>query len=322
MPATNQSRWNVAPLVGASLLWGTTGTAQALAHLHATPPAIGAARLLAGGLMLSLIAAARGRVPVTAGGHLSLADLLSPPRRAWFLAAGVATAVYQAAFFAAVARTGVALGTLVALGSAPAFCGLMARELAGERLPAAWTLCTACAVLGCALLLVPSGQAGADPLGIALALVAGACYGTYTVCVKRLLASGADPLSLLVASVTVGAVLLSPVLVATGAGALVSPAGAALVVWLGPVATAGAYALFVRGLARVPARTAGTLSLAEPLTATALGTVALAQSWSPARLAGGVLLALGLAFSALRSGEAAADAEEPTAPVEPLAEPG
>ena len=133
------------------------------------------------------------------------------------------------------------------------------------------------------LLLAPGGHGGVDLLGVALSLVAGACYGAYTVCVKRLLGAGADPLSVLVATVTVGAVLLAPAFVTSaGAGALVSPAGALLVVWLGPVATAGAYVLFVRGLAYVPARTAGTLSLAEPLTATLLGTIVLAESWSPA----------------------------------------
>ncbi len=276
----------------ASVLWGTTGTAQALAHLHAAPPAIGAARLFSGALALWLVIAARGRV--------GLRQLIAPSRRGWFLGASLATAIYQAAFFAAVTRTGVALGTLVALGSAPAFCGLLARLLTGEQLPAAWTLSTACAVVGCVLLLAPSGHAGAVPLGITLSLVAGACYGTYTVCVKRLLCSGADPLSALVATVSIGAVLLAPAL-ATGAGALVSPAGALLVLWLGPVATAGAYTLFARGLVHVPARTAGTLSLAEPLTATILGTLVLSEAWSPARAVGGALLAGGLAFSVLRS---------------------
>jgi len=153
--AMNSWNWKTTPLLSASILWGTTGTAQALAHLHAAPPAIGAARLLAGGLALWLVIAVRGRVALT--------ELVAPGRRPWFLAAGLATAIYQAAFFAAVARTGVALGTLVALGSAPAFCGLLARKLAGERLPAAWTLSTACAVLGCALLLAPGGHTGADP---------------------------------------------------------------------------------------------------------------------------------------------------------------
>ncbi len=54
--------WKITPLLCASVLWGTTGTAQALAHLHAAPPAIGAARLLSGGLALWLVIAVRGRI--------------------------------------------------------------------------------------------------------------------------------------------------------------------------------------------------------------------------------------------------------------------
>ena len=69
--------------------------------------------------------------------------------------------------------------------------------------------------------------------------------------------------------------------------------------------TAGAYVLFARGLARVPARTAGTLSLAEPLTATVLGALVLAESWTLTTAAGGVLLAIGLACSALGPGRPA-----------------
>ncbi len=287
------ARWGVLPLLSASVLWGTSGTAQALAHLHVDPPLVGAARLLSGAAALVVIAAATGRLRVR--------ELLAADRRRWLLTAGVATAVYQAAFFGAVARAGVALGTLVALGSAPAFCGLFARRFAGESLPRAWTLSTACAVAGCALLVLPHGGSGAaDLFGIALSVVAGACYGAYTVCLKRLLGTGADPIPVLAVTVGIGAVLLSPFLfTGAGAGALASPAGLLLTAWLGLVVTACAYVLFARGLARVPARTAGTLSLAEPLTATVLGALVLAESWTLTTAAGGGLLAIGLACSAL-----------------------
>ncbi len=294
------ARWGILPLLSASVIWGTSGTAQALAQLHADPPLIGAARLLSGAAALVVIAAVTGRLRVR--------ELLAADRRRWLLTAGFATAVYQAAFFGAVARTGVALGTLVALGSAPAFCGLFARRFGGESLPRAWTLSTACAVAGCALVVLPhGGGGGADPFGIALSVVAGGCYGAYTVCVKRLLGTGADPIPVLAVTVSIGAVLLSPFLF-TGAGALASPAGLLLTAWLGLVVTAGAYVLFARGLARVPARTAGTVSLAEPLTATVLGALVLAESWTLTTAAGGLLIAVGLACSVAGPGPRAAGA--------------
>ena len=291
------ARWGILPLLSASVIWGTSGTAQALAQLHADPPLVGAARLLSGAAALVVIAAVTGRLRVR--------ELLAADRRRWLLTAGVATAVYQAAFFGAVARTGVALGTLVALGSAPAFCGLFARRFGGESLPRAWTLSTVCAVAGCALVVLPHGAGGgADPFGIALSVLAGGCYGAYTVCLKRLLGTGADPIPVLAVTVSIGGVLLSPFLL-TGAGALASPGGLLLTAWLGLVVTAGAYVLFARGLARVPARMAGTVSLAEPLTATVLGALVLAESWTLTTAAGGLLIAVGLACSVAGPGRPA-----------------
>src|ERR671931_96765 len=89
-------------LLAASTLWGTVGTAQALADLGADPPVVGAARLAAGAIALLAAAVALiGRRGVTGAWAVGV--------RRWTLCAGLATAVYQASFFAAVARTGVAL---------------------------------------------------------------------------------------------------------------------------------------------------------------------------------------------------------------------
>lgn len=280
----------VALLFATSVLWGTTGTAQQLADVDVAPALVGAARLVVGATALLALALAARR-------HGALVRTLSAPLRQWTLAAGVMTAVYQAAFFSAVQETGVALAAVVALGSAPVFCGLLARRFLGEHLPRTWSIATACAVAGCALLVLPAGLGAPSPTGVALALVAGACYGGYTVSAKRLLDAEPDAIAVLAATLGVGAVLSAPVFVA-GAGALASPSGALLVGWLGLVATAGAYLLFARGLTRVPAATAGTLSLAEPLTAAALGIVVLAERPSTGALAGALVLATGLALSA------------------------
>lgn len=179
------------------------------------------------------------------------------------------------------------------------FCGLLAQRLIGERLPAAWAASTACAVGGCALLLLPGGSGAGSVAGLLLALVAGVCYAVYTVCAKRLLGSGADPLAMLAGTLGLGAIVLSPVLL-TQVGQLATARGAGLVLWLAVGATAGAYALFVHGLGRVPAATAGTLTLAEPLTAALLGVLVLSEHLSLLSVTGGVLLVFGLTAS--RSG--------------------
>lgn len=65
---------------------------------------------------------------------------------------GLAVAAYQACFFFGVARTGVAVGTVVALGIAPLATGLLGLLL-GERPDRRWTLATVGAVAGVVLLL-------------------------------------------------------------------------------------------------------------------------------------------------------------------------
>src|SRR3954465_4975337 len=96
----------------AALCFGTTGTAQALGPDGLAPAGVGAARILVGGALLAAVA-------VLAGG--SLRALPRPP----VLAAAAGVAAYQLCFFAAVADTGVAVGTIVALGSAPALAGAL-----------------------------------------------------------------------------------------------------------------------------------------------------------------------------------------------------
>lgn len=125
---------------------------------------------------------------------------------------------------------------------------------------------------------------------------AGACYGVYTVSAKRLLADN-DPLPVLATTPGLAAVLLLPALPAD-VGALASWQGVALVAWLGLVTMGAAYLLFVQGLGRVPAATAGTLSLAEPLTASALGVVMLTERPSATAAIGALLLLGGLMLAA------------------------
>ncbi len=83
-------------------------------------------------------------------------------------------------------------------------------------------------------------------------------------------------------------------LAATGAGWLVEPGGAALVLFLGIVPTAVAYLLFARGLRVLSAAETATLTLAEPLTAALLGVVVLSERMSAPAALGAALILGGL----------------------------
>lgn len=280
----------VLSVLAAASLWGMSGPAQALAHTGVNPAALGAARLLLGGLALAAVALSSGQT--------SVRSWLCGDDWRWLALAAVSTGVFQAAFFAAVDRTGAALATLVALGAAPVATGLCARSLRGEPLRGGWAAATVSAVAGCALLLLPGGTAEASTVGIAFALVAACCYGGYTVAGKQLVQADRPVEGVIAASLVGGALILAPAF-ADHASRLLSVRGILLAGWLGLVSTALAYTLFVRGLRRIPASIAGTLSLAEPLVAVVLAVLVLGEHLGPAAIVGALLLLAGIALASV-----------------------
>jgi DME family drug/metabolite transporter len=215
------------------------------------------------------------------------------------LVGAVAVAAYQVCFFAAVALSGVAVGTLVTIGSAPVLAGVLGMLL-GERPSRAWGLATALAIAGCALLLVPGGHSDVRPLGTLLALSAGAAYAALTVATRRVVLHTRSPDATMAVFFTGGALLLLPVLAVQDLHRLANWRGLAMVVWLGLVTTALAYWLFARGLAHLSAATATTLDLAEPLTAAVLGLLLLGERLNPQGVIGAALIAAGLLLLTLR----------------------
>ena len=271
----------------AAVLFGTTGTAQALGP-EASPLAVGALRIAVGAALLAV--AARALAPRVSGLRWS-------PHAVAGAAVGVAA--YQLSFFAAVADTGVAVGTVVALGSAPALAGALARVVDGTPLTGRWAACTGLATAGVLLLVLSGSEARVSAPGIALALVAGASYAAYTVASKRLLDDGHAPEAVMARGFGLAALALLPVLVVVGPGELASPEGALLALYLGAIPTALAYVLFARGLRTIGAGETATLTLAEPLTASVLGAVVLAERPGALAVAGGALVLAGLAALAL-----------------------
>jgi DME family drug/metabolite transporter len=271
-----------------AVCFGTTGTAQALGPDGIPPAVVGAARIVVGGALLVLVAALAGRRRPRGGrwarGPVALAAL------------GVAS--YQLAFFAAVADTGVAIGTVVALGSAPAITGALEWLVERRRPDARWFGATGLACAGVTLLVLESagaaGAAGVSAPGVALAVLAGASYATYTLAAKRMLEQGHAPEPVMAAAFGAGAVLLAPVLALGDTSVLWTADGLVLAAFLGVVPTALAYVLFARGLRSLSAAETSTLTLAEPLTAALLGMIVLAERPGAGALAGAGLVLAGL----------------------------
>jgi DME family drug/metabolite transporter len=272
----------VALVLLAALLWGTTGTAQALASGALPAVWFGALRLLVAALFFA-VWARLDRTPVA---------FVCPPL-APVLAAGLCMAAYNLAFFAGVRLTGVALGTAVALGSGPVWAGLL-QALWTRRWPApVWWLGTAVAVAGGVSMSLSAGAAGglrADPLGLGLCLLSGLSWGCYSLLNAELLRH------LPAGRVTLWAFGLAAVLALPLAwwdsGWPVLQLGDVMAVLYVGLLTAGvAYLLFSHALRHISAATGVTLALAEPVVAFVLAVLVLGEQ-PGARTLPGLLLVL------------------------------
>lgn len=288
-----QQRRSVLEVLGAAVLFGTTGTTASLAPAAASSVAIGSARLVVGGFGLF------ATLPLLGGSRRSAISLW---RGRWGLTAGVMTALYQLAFFAGIARAGVALATLVTIGSGPILVGLISWALLRERPTALWWLSTAVCIVGLTLLTLDgSGQAGVDASGLGFALASGFGYAVYTVAAKRLMNQGVHAPEVMASAFSLGGLILLPVLLLSGPAWIASGQGLAVALWLGLATTTVAYFLFGRGLRVLPAGPVATLVLAEPLVATMLGVLVLGERLDLAGWAGAALVAAGLGLQGVAS---------------------
>jgi DME family drug/metabolite transporter len=283
-------------VIASAVCFGTTGTAQAYGPDSASTTAVGLTRIVAGGALLALFAAwVAGR-----------SDVRSPSRRlplGVVLLGGTAVLAYQPTFFAGVRLNGVAVGTVVALGAAPALTGLL-EWLTTRRVPSRpWFVATGCAVVGVSLLGGLFDRAGADIslAGIAGSLGAALSYAVYALAAKRLLDHGTSPTTAIGGIFGTAALMGVPFLLLVDLSWLGSASGLAMVAWLAVATVTVAYVLFAIGLRSLRASTVSTLTLVEPMTACLLGVVLLGERLSAPGWAGLAVLLGGVVLLAVPS---------------------
>ncbi|WP_318614799.1 DMT family transporter [Sporosarcina sp. YIM B06819] len=272
----------VVVLFGA-ILWGTTGTAQTFMPQTIHPLAVGASRLAVGGFSLLILLLVLRKI-----------DFRHWPWKSTLYAA-ISMAVFQYLFFSSVRLTGVAIGTVVTIGSAPVFSGIIEWLLVKRRPTRVWLIATALAIIGCALLFLHKDGIAVNPIGVAMSLGAGLLFAFYTLVNKDVLAK-ADAVPAVAVIFSMSALMLMPFLFVFETEGLLTVRGISAVLYLGIATTSIAYILFSAGLKRIPSSSAVTLSLAEPLTAAILSVLVVGEqlnmtSWiGVALLLGGILV--------------------------------
>lgn len=270
-------------VVLASLLFGTTGTAQQLANVAASGLYIGAARQVIGGIALVLL--------VLSWGDRKVFQLM---RTKHGLLAALGTLLYQVTFFVGITNNGVSVGTVVALGSAPIFTAALSYLMLNERIKLNQAATFVVVAVGIYLLLVGFTTELELTVGVISSLLAGAGYALYTVNAKAMVSVGVNSTTALAVAFG-GAVPIAILILMFGEWSwLTESNGIGLAIYLGIIPTALAYFFFGKGLVRLPAATVATITLLEPVVATLLAVFIVGEKLEMAQWLGIVIVIFGL----------------------------
>jgi DME family drug/metabolite transporter len=292
----------VLSIAAAAIAWGTGGAVAVILqrHNHLGPVTVSFWRFVVAVTALAALRAVRywrarptSRISWPSGWH---------HRVQWSTAiiGGVGLAVSQAAYFGSADTAGVALATLVTMGTCPVLIALGARYLLGERLTYGRMAAIGLALVGLVLLTFGPHAGGSDPtLGILLALLSAATYSAVILQGRARQGQGE-----MLPAYVVGMVCLAPIAVVEG----VLPHGGntfgavGWLVYLGLVPTVLAYQWFFAGLATVPAAMASVIALLESVTAAAIAVGVLGEHLSVVSLAGMAVLLIAVMFMARGGG--------------------
>jgi DME family drug/metabolite transporter len=199
--------------------------------------------------------------------------------------AAAAVAVYPLAFYSSMHLSGVAVGTVVSIGSAPVAAALIERFADHKPLTRRWVVGAVLGVAGAGLLSFaghgPSGSETAGPwaptAGILLGLVAGGTYALYSWAAHRLIGGGITSRAAMGGVFGVGGLLLMPVLAVTGRPLLESWTNFSVGAYMALVPMFAGYVLFGWGLARIRASTATGISLLETVVAAVLAVLVVGE---------------------------------------------
>lgn len=297
-----QHSLGILAVVFASVLWGTTGVAATFSP-DVSAVAIGAAAMGIGGILQGLLA-----IRVIG---LNWDRLYA--HRALFLLGGVTIAIYPLAFYVSMRLSGVTIGTVVSIGSAPIIAAIIERVFDGQRISRQWLIGASLGLIGMIILCVWGANgnienSGYTPLntftGVGLGLIAGFTYALYSWVARRLMMRNLPSLAVMGALFGFGGILLFPLLIVTGASFLNSWTNLLVGGYMALAPMFLGYVLFGYGLARIQASTATSISLIEPVVAALLAIIIVGERLGLHGWFGVLLILLGLVYITRRDSKA------------------
>lgn len=254
----------VLAVILASLLWGTTGTAATFAPAL-SPLFIGSFAMGIGGILqcgLATVKIVHDRA------------LLAVHCR-FLIVGALAVAIYPLAFYSSMRLSGVTIGTVVSIGSAPILSAIIEYFSRDFQLNKQWAMGALLGIIGMVMLAFSDNASTTIQythvnLGILLGLVAGLTYALYSWSARQLMLKGVNTKAAMGATFGCGGLLLIPVMLITGSAFVTSWNNMAVGFYMALIPMFLGYLCYGFGLSKISASMATTITLLEPVIAAIL----------------------------------------------------
>lgn len=276
MSFQNQILRGSTAIIFACLLWGTTGTAASFTP-NVSPLATGAFAMGLGGVLLVLSSLKRLKIDrVKLLAHYKL-----------LLLGGLSVAVYPLAFYSSMRLSGVAIGTVISIASAPFFTVLLECLISKKLVSNKWLISFAIGAVGIVLLAMGKVNVTSHEthkmthyFGMLLGLLAGLSYALYSWAAKSMINQDIHSKSAMSGMFGLAALLLLPSLLFTGDNLFASTSNSLVVLYMAIIPMFLGYVLFGYGLNYVEASQATLLTLLEPALATVMAVLIVGEKFS------------------------------------------
>lgn len=294
MNSNNDSLNGVIAVVIASILWGTTGTAASFTA-DVSPLATGAFAMGFGGILLVMTSLTSLRRNYT----------LLVKHFSMLLFGGLAVAIYPLAFYSSMRLSGVAIGTVVSIASAPFFSVLLERFINKKEISLQWVVSFIFGVVG--VVMITLGKQGDsiqnhshDSWGILLGCVAGLTYAIYSWTARNLIKKRVSSDSAMAGQFGMAALMLLPSLWFTGEHLFENAVSVSVALYMAVIPMFLGYLLFGYALKHIEASRATLITLLEPVMATLFAIGIVGESFSATGISGMVAIGICMTLQTIR----------------------